>query len=70
MKIIEIDEQNIAEILNNYNHPQFEMAFQMIEEKNFETDGNTNQQPTTTHGNHSGRMRRANPSMHEILKAL
>ena len=70
MKIQDIDGVKISEILQNYNHPMFERAFQMIEEKNFETDGNTNQHSTTTDGDNRRRVRRTNPSMHEVFEAL
>lgn len=70
MKVQDIDGVKISEILQNYNHPMFERAFQMIEEKNFETNGNTNQQLATTNGNYSRRVRRANTGMHEIYEAL
>jgi len=70
MKIQDIDGVKISEILQNYNHPMFERAFQMIEEKNFETDGNTNQHSTTTDGNNRRRVRRTDPSMHEVFEAL
>ena len=70
MKIQDIDGVKISEILQNYNHPMFERAFQMIEEENFETDGNTNQHSTTTDGDNSRGVRRANPSMHEVFEAL
>ena len=70
MKIQDIDGVKISEILQNYNHPMFERAFQMIEEKNFETVGNTNQHTSTTNGDNCRGVRRTDPSMHEVFEAL
>lgn len=43
MKISELD-SSIAEILQNYNHPLFERAFQMIEDEQFTEDEEDGQQ--------------------------
>jgi hypothetical protein len=42
LKISELD-SSIAEILQNYNHPLFERAFQMIEDEQFTEDKNDQQ---------------------------
>lgn len=69
MKIKEIDER-FVEILQDYEHPHWHTAYQMIEEENFETDGNTNKQSTATDGDNSRGVWRAYASLHEILKAV
>jgi hypothetical protein len=45
LKISELD-SSIAEILQNYNHPLFERAFQMIEDEQFTEDNEDDQQHT------------------------
>jgi hypothetical protein len=70
VKISDIDGVNIAEILQNYHHPLFEMAYQMIEEKNFETDGNTHKHFATANGDNGGRVRRTDSSMYEIFEEV
>jgi len=42
LKISELD-TSIAEILQNYNHPLFERAFQMIEDEQFVEDDDDQQ---------------------------
>lgn len=70
MKIQDIDGIEISDILQNYNHPMFERAFQMIEEENFEADRNTNQHTSTTDGDNRRGVRRTDSSMHEVFEAL
>ena len=70
MKISEVNGTPISEILNNYLHPLFEEAFQMIEEKNFEKNRNTNQLTATTDGDNGGRVRRTDSSMYEIFEEV
>lgn len=61
MKINDIDDFNwdtyfedrqgsLAEILNNYDHPLFDVAFQMLEDKEFYIDKQSNKRPTTVDG--------------------
>lgn len=55
---------SLAEVLNNYHHPLFEVAFQMIDDKEFYI-AKPNKYTTTTNGNNGRRMQRTNTSLHE-----
>lgn len=53
----------IAEVLNNYNHPLFEVAFQMIDDKEFYNGRKSTKHTTTTDDNYSRRMWRTGPTV-------
>lgn len=55
----------LAEILNNYNHPLFEMAFQLIDDKEFHDGKESNQHIATTDGDNSRRVCGTVSSMYE-----
>jgi len=44
---------DLAEILNNYNHPLFDKAFQMIDDKEFYDGKFTNKHTTAIDGDNS-----------------
>jgi hypothetical protein len=54
----------MAEVLNNYHHPLFEVAFQMIDDKEFYI-AEPNKYTTTTNGNNRRGVRRADTSVYE-----
>ena len=55
----------IAEVLNNYNHPLFEVAFQMIDDKEFYNGRKKTKFSSAVNGNNCRRVRRTNASVHE-----